>query len=77
MAFTQVISKAKVSDLYLLSQSYALVHGVKLPSLDEALSLTYENDVTDSAFSEDEDAAMEKHALKLLEEKRARKQANG
>lgn len=69
VGFLQVIHKADLVSFYSSLSSYGLIHGAKLPSLDEFLNQSL-NGESHTAFDEKTDKLLEEHARKLVEGKR-------
>lgn len=69
VGFLQVIHKADLVSFYNSLSSYGLIHGAKLPSLDEFLNQSL-NGGSHTAFDEKTDKLLEEHARKLVEGKR-------
>lgn len=65
-----VIQKAQVTDFYNGLLSYATVHQMKLPSLEEFLNLTLGGEQKQSSsFDDKTDKMLEEHAMKALKER--------
>jgi hypothetical protein len=70
-ALLVVIEKAELVEFYNSILSYRTAHAPKLPSLDEFLSLTSNNEANaPKIFDEKTDKLLEEHALKVLAERR-------
>jgi hypothetical protein len=67
----QVIHKSEKTEFYNRLLSYGTIHGVKLPSLNEFLSLTSsKGENGPKEFDEETDKFLEAEALKRLHERR-------
>jgi hypothetical protein len=69
-AFLKIIDKSNLIDFYNSILSYGLIHGAKLPSLDEFLDSSKPKEEKASNFDEKTDKLLEAEALKRLNERR-------
>lgn len=66
----KVIRKNQTIDFYNELLVHSIVHQVKIPSLSEFLGANSNQDEDTSVFTEDIDRALEKEAIRQLEERR-------
>lgn len=66
----KVIRKTEKVDFYNEMLVHSIMYQIKIPSISEFFGASLEQDEPHTAFTEEVDIALEKEALRLLEERR-------